>query len=126
MLAKTARHAEVDESASTSPEANRRRRPRMKLSLPVVLIQSNGAIRVETLTEDVSCDSFFCVSYHRFQPDECVECQIRIPAGPNSFTENDLCLQCRARVVRVVSQGPQQGFGIACRLEDYTIRPHAR
>jgi hypothetical protein len=101
---------------------DRRDRPRLKLAFPLVLFRSGEADRIETKTEDVSCDSFFCVSDRPFSPDDRLECELLIPGDKlSSVPENDLHVRCRARVVRVVANGLHRGFGVACRLEDYTI-----
>jgi hypothetical protein len=101
---------------------DRRRHPRFKLALPLVLFRPGEAEKIETKTEDVSCDSFYCISDRPFSPDDRLECELLIPGDElSSVPEDDLCLRCRVRVVRAVERGPQLGFGIACRLEDYKI-----
>ena len=106
------------------PESRRERRsrPRLSLALPLVLTRSAQAERIETHTENVSCDSFYCISDRPLTPNEIVECELLIPGDSvSSVPEGDLWLSCHARVVRVVAREPQAGFGVACRLEDYTI-----
>jgi len=67
-----------------------------------------------------------CVSDRPFALDDELECEIMIPGDDvSSVPEDDLRLRCRARVVRVVPQGKRQGFGIACRLDDFTINRSA-
>lgn len=105
----------------------RRSHPRLRLALPLVLFRPEESDRIKTKTEDVSCDSFYCVSDQPFSPDDRLECELLIPGDElSSAPEDDLCLRCRVRVVRVVEQGSQFGFGVACRLEDYTISRSAR
>jgi hypothetical protein len=100
---------------------DRRYRPRLKLALPLVLFRSGEADGIETKTEDVSCDSFFCVSDHPFSLDDRLECELIIPGDKlSSVPESDLRVRYRARVVRVVANG-LRGFGVACQLEDHTI-----
>ena len=106
---------------------DRRCRPRLRLALPLVLFRSGEADRIETKTEDVSCDSFYFVSDHPFSPNDRLECELLIPGDKlSSVPEDDLCLRCGVRVVRVLAKGPQLGFGVACRLEDYKISRSAR
>ena len=101
---------------------DRRFRPRLKLALPVALFRSGEAARTETLTENISCDSFYCVSEHRFSPDERLECELFIAGDElSSVPTDDLCVRCRVRVVRVVAEGTKARFGVACVLEDYTV-----
>jgi hypothetical protein len=104
---------------------DRRRYPRLTLALPLVLFRPGEADKIETKTEDVNCDGFYCVSDHRFSLDDRLECELLIHGDElSSVPEDDLCLRCRVRVVRVVERG--LGFGLACRLEDYTVSRSAR
>ena len=100
----------------------RRCRPRLKLALPVVLFRSVDSTSVETKTENISCDSFYCVSERPFSLDERLDCELLIPDDEaTSIPEGGLRLYCQVRVVRVVPRGFQLGYGVACVLEDYTI-----
>jgi hypothetical protein len=101
---------------------DRRFRPRLRLALPLVLFRSGETGRIQTTTQDVSCDSFYFVSDHPFSPDDRLECELVIPGDAlSSVPEDDLCLRCGVRVVRVEKRGPQLGFGVACRLENYNF-----
>ena len=105
---------------------DRRRQARVELTLPVVIFRSGEANKVETQTRNVSCDSFYCVSETPFSPGEHLECEITLPGDDRgSVPEPDLCLECRVEVVRVVANGVQKGFGVAFRVEDFTIRRSA-
>jgi len=115
-----------DPISSLESGRERRCRSRLRLALPLVLIPPGDGAKIATSTEDVSCDSFYCVSDRPFALDDELECEIMIPGDDvSSVPEDDLRLRCRARVVRVVPQGKRQGFGIACRLDDYTINRSA-
>ncbi len=106
---------------------DRRCRPRLRLALPLVLFRSGETDRIETTTADVSCDSFYFVSDHPFSPDDRLECELLIPGDDvSSVPEGDLCLRCGVRVIRVEERGPQLGFGVACRLENYNVSRSAR
>jgi hypothetical protein len=101
---------------------DRRSRPRLRLSYPLFLFRLGEASGIETRTEDISCEGFFCISESPFALHEMVECELVIPAGePRNPTDRDLLMRCRAHVIRVVRQR-SSGFGVACRLEDYTLR----
>jgi hypothetical protein len=108
-------------------DLDRRCRPHLRLALPVVLFRSEDWTRIETKTENLTCDSFYCVSERPFSLDEQLECELLIAGdGLSSVPEDDLYLRCQVRVVRVVPKGTKRGFGVACRLEDYTISRSAR
>lgn len=124
LLVKTEQNEHAVERDSRT---DRRSRPRMRLALPLTLFRSGGAERIETSTEDVSCDSFYCVSDRPFSPNELLECELLMPGDDvGSVPEDDLSIHCQARVVRVDARGPNRGFGVACRLADYTINRSAR
>jgi hypothetical protein len=97
------------------------------MALPLVLFRSGDASRIETTTEDLSREGLYYISSEQFSPDEQLECEVAIPGDRmGSVPEDDLCLRFRLRVVRVVSRGPEQGFGVGCRLEDHVVHRSAR
>jgi hypothetical protein len=101
---------------------DRRRRPRLRLAYPLRLRQLGEEVRVETKTEDLSCEGFFCISERVFSPHQTLECELVIPSDTGGQpVEHDLVLRFRAEVVRVVPQGPEGAFGVACRFAYYTI-----
>jgi hypothetical protein len=56
-----------------------------------------------------------------FTVGEEIRCDILIP----SHVASRLYLHCRARVLRVESAGSESSYGIACRIEQYSvIRDH--
>jgi hypothetical protein len=100
----------------------RRRRPRLSLALPVVLNRPGTETVVEATTENVSSEGFYCFTACEFSPDEILNCEISLPGDQvSSVPEDGLRLTCQVRVVRVVHGGSEQGFGVACHLEDYTM-----
>jgi hypothetical protein len=122
VLAKTELSEQALPISGLGSGLDRRCRARLRLALPVVLFRSGEADMIETKTEDVSCDSFYCISDKPISLGDQLDCELVIPGDEvTSVPEADLHLRCRVRVVRVVARGPQQGFGVACQLEDYTI-----
>jgi hypothetical protein len=108
-------------------DLDRRCRPRLRLALPVVLFRPEDGTTIETKTENLTCDSFYCVSDQPLSLNEELQCELLIAGdGLSSVPEDDLYLRCQVRVVRVVPKGSKRGFGVACRLEDYTISRSAR
>jgi hypothetical protein len=100
----------------------RRRRPRLSLGLPLVLRRPGTETVVEARTENVSSEGFYCLTADEFSPDELLDCEISLPGDQvSSVPEDGLRLSCQVRVVRVVPIGMQQGFGVACHVEDYTM-----
>jgi hypothetical protein len=98
----------------------RRRRPRFRLFCPVRLFRLGSGSRIDTKTEDISCEGFFCVTGSLLSPKEQLECELVIPIDSRNSDEV-LILRCRAEVVRVERQKENLFFGVACRLADYRI-----
>lgn len=102
------------------PEAGpeRRRHPRLRLSYFLRLFRPGQTVGIETKTEDLSCDGFYCISDRPLLCHERIECELLIPGEPG---ESELVLRCRAEVVRVTKDPLEPRFGVACRLEAYTL-----
>jgi hypothetical protein len=106
----------------TGDAPDRRRRPRFRLAYPVRLRQPGEAVGVETQTQDLSCEGFFCLSERSFSSYQTLECELiiagRILGHP---LEDVMVIHCRAEVVRVVPRSRGVAFGVACRFADYRI-----
>jgi len=101
---------------------DRRRRPRLRLSCSLRLYRPGGAPTVATRTEDISCQGFYFTSEHPFEPYERLECELVVQGEePGCHSEIDVVLRGTAEVVRIAPKGLRQGFGVACRLVDYTV-----
>ena len=102
----------------------RRKRKRIALHWPVRLFRDPAMPSVESTTENLTSNGFYCVSSEPFQLGERLECIIAIPAGSFGYAESPIRLQCRVRVTRIEDQG--QGFGLGCYIEDYDLLTSAR
>lgn len=100
---------------------DRRKRVRMDVHWTVHLSRKWHGIPVESKTRNLSSDGFYCLSHEPFTPGERLECMLLIPAQERGSQEGALCLQCRVQVVRVETAREDGGFGIACRLVDYSV-----
>lgn len=76
---------------------------------------------VESETRDVSSGGFYCFTDEHFMPDERLECLLIVPLPEHSEGGGQLCLHCQVEVVRVDISPPGGAYGIACRIEDYTV-----
>jgi hypothetical protein len=100
---------------------DRRRRPRLRLSCSLRLYRPGGVPTIATRTEDISCQGFYFTSEDPFEPRERLECELILQGEElGSHSEIDVVLRGRAEVVRIVPKG-LRGFGVACRLENYTV-----
>jgi hypothetical protein len=103
-------------------EADRRRRPRLRLAYPLRIHLPGESIWVETTTEDLSCEGFSCISDRSFSLHQVLECELLIPSEElGRPMGRNLVLRCQAQVVRVVTNGHEAPVSLACRLDDYTI-----
>jgi hypothetical protein len=96
----------------------RRRRTRARVHWPVLLFpRQQGENTVETITQNLSSQGFYCLSSVHFSVGEWLLCTLQVltndPGGRKSR------LECRAQVVRVEHNAADGQYGIACRTGDY-------
>ena len=102
----------------------RRKRKRIALHWPIRLFRDPAMPSVQSTTENLTSNGFYCVSREPFQLGERLECIIAIPAGSFGYAESPMCLQCRVRIARVEDQ--RDGFGLGCYIEDYDLLTNVR
>jgi hypothetical protein len=102
----------------------RRKRKRIPLHWPIRLFRQSSTPSVESTTENLTSNGFYCVSSEPFQLGEWVECIIAIPADSLGYSNAPVCLQCRSRVMRVENQ--TAGFGLGCYIESYDLLSHVK
>jgi hypothetical protein len=102
--------------------SERRKRVRTKVHWPLSLFRNQGTEAVESLTQDLSSNGFYCLSNVRFLPDELLTCALRIPTHDPSGRHLERSLGCRARVLRVEPHETDEGiYGVACQIEDWWV-----
>ena len=106
---------------TVTPATERRRRKRLALHWRVCLSRRANHLMVESETRDVSSGGFYCFTDENFTPKERLECVLVIPMPNNSDGGERLCLRCRVEVVRVDIAPPGGPYGVACRIEDYSV-----
>ena len=96
------------------------RRKTSRLGLCWHLRLSGGTIgNIETRTENISSRGFYCILKYPLVPGDSLDCQLSIPNyGPGWVTRSILC---KAEVVRVEARGAEPGFGVGCRILDFTL-----
>jgi hypothetical protein len=101
--------------------ANTERRLSRRLSLRWRVKLSSPAIGIlETRTENLSSRGFYCFLETPLVPGEVITCAITIPNYTTADREG-LAILCQAEVIRVEALGPNPGFGVACRILDFTL-----
>jgi hypothetical protein len=101
-----------------SAPAERRRRVRSRVHWPVLLFRNHtGEDTVETITQDLSSNGFYCLSKKPFAVGELLLCTLQIPTNDPNGRQGHL--ERRVLVVRVEENAADGQYGIACRTEDY-------
>ena len=104
---------------TTTPE--RRRGFRVALQWVIYLVSPNMSRPFRTVTRNISRTGFYCVAAEQFTAGERIECDIVIPTHLRRVPTETMYLRCRARVLRVESLDYGGEYGLACRIEDYSI-----
>jgi PilZ domain len=103
-----------------SVPAERRRSGRVSVHWPISLFPNQiGEDAVQTITENLSSQGFYCLSRKPFTVGEVLLCTLQIPM--NDFGVGASHLECQVRVVRVEKDASADQYGIGCRMEDYRL-----
>jgi hypothetical protein len=96
-----------------------RNRIRMQVHWPVTFSSPRLSNAVETTTQNLSSEGFYCFARTAFVPGELVACTITVPSHRPHSPESVLLLECRVRIVRVEPAKEGGFYGIGCQIEDY-------
>jgi hypothetical protein len=100
-------------------EGERRRRHRAQVHWRLRFTEPCGNGELECVTRDLSSEGFYCVASAPLIPGEIHSCTLTVPTHNRNGGGPVVCVQCKARVVRVEAF-PQNGtYGIGFRIEDY-------
>jgi hypothetical protein len=99
--------------------AERRNRARLPLRLPVRLNALDGSASVESFTENISSDGFYCICAQRLMPGQSFKVDVSMPGFQTDHS--GIVIRCQARVMRTDRPTGGTGFGIGCRIENYFI-----
>lgn len=100
---------------------NNERRLYRRLGLHLRLRLSSAVIgTVETRTENLSSRGFYCFLETPVVPGDVVTCNITIP-NYGASDDGNSSIACQAEVIRVEAVGTEPGFGVACRILDFTL-----
>lgn len=86
---------------------------RLRLSSPSIGM-------VETKTENLSSRGFYCYLESPLVPGDVVTCTITMPNYMGS-TNLTYSLVCQAEVIRIEAVGPVHGFGVAWKINDFSL-----
>src|SRR4051812_41155387 len=104
----------------------RRRERRLGLQWPL-LVSSQVSGRVETRTENLSSGGFYFILENPLAPGEKIECDLTVPNASRGHAEGVAAsIRCEAEVLRVEALGTDPGFGVACKILDFTFTKDLR
>lgn len=96
-----------------------RNRTRVQVHWPVTFSGSSLSDVVETTTQNLSSEGFYCFAPTAFVPGELVICTFRVPSHQPHDPESVLLLECQVRIVRVEPAADGDFYGIGCQIRDF-------
>ena len=102
-------------------QSDRRNSVRIPLQWPLYVNQIGIPRPLRTRTRNLSSHGFYCVLQEPLTAGDHIECDLLIPTHMSRSGEDVLFLRCQARVVRVEQMDAGEGYGLACRIEDYCL-----
>lgn len=106
-----------------APYVEQRKSARLPLQWAVYVARAGAPRPLRSKTSNLSSRGFYCVLPERLTVGERVECDLILPED-HEESEGALFLRCQARVVRVVDGADaceNDGYGLACHIEDYCL-----
>ena len=99
----------------------RRNQPRTNLRVPLYLLPKGATVPIQTETEDLSLEGFYCYTERFFTPSEyCQFLMLLPPATKSSLSLGGICLQGSVQVVRLTVTADLK-YGLGCHLVSYRV-----
>ena len=117
---------EMPESPEKARSLNRRKRTRAQLHWPLSFALTGTAETVQTITQDLSSDGFYCIANARFVPGEARHCTLLVPTHHPGGENSPLHVLCKVRIIRVEVTGERGFYGVGCQIMDYRLVNSAR
>jgi hypothetical protein len=96
----------------------RRQLPRLQIRCGVSLWKPSDGTFTKTVTENLTCQGFFCLSAESYLPGDKLQATLEVPVPFwNSRHKGGLTLQCQVEVVRVDGRPS----GVACKITEYMV-----
>jgi hypothetical protein len=108
-----------------TPRRERRTRSRTLVHWPV-LFRYRQSEALETITENLSSQGFYCLSRIPIPLGEAMLCWLTVPTHDPSAKSGTILLECNVRVVRSDAADVEGSYGIACRIDDFRLTDHTR
>jgi hypothetical protein len=103
----------------------RRKQSRTDLHIPLFLLPAGRSEPIQTETENVSLNGFFCYTKHLFAPGEHLKFLLLFPEVASGLqTTKTTYLHGVAEVTRITTNQLELEFGIGCHLTTYRVLSH--
>jgi hypothetical protein len=116
----------MPESPEKARSINRRKRTRAQLHWPLSFSLTGTTETVQTITQDLSSDGFYCIANARFVPGEARHCTLLVPTHHPGGENSPLHVLCKVRIIRVEVTGERGFYGVGCQIMDYRLVNSAR
>jgi hypothetical protein len=110
---------EVRETPGRAGTLDRRKRTRAQVHWPLSFMLAGTPEVVQTVTQDLSSDGFYCVAKARFIPGETVDCMLALPTPNRHGGTGASLVFCKVRVIRVEVTAEGGRYGAGCQIIDY-------
>jgi hypothetical protein len=111
-------HKTLSATSAIAFPNDRRNRRRLAVHWPVRLFGQIGRKSLESTTENLSSEGFYCISRIEFKTGERLRCQIIMSAATLGL-DTPIVLECRVTIRRV--EHLERCFGLGCHIEDYSV-----
>jgi hypothetical protein len=102
----------------------RRSRTRANLHITVFLFPIGASVVIRTQTENIASDAFFCYCDYPFSPGERIKFLLLLP-DVRTDSKTGIYLRGNAEIVRVSVGAIPSNFGVACRIDSYSVLPNS-
>ena len=101
----------------------RRRRVRADVHWAVHLVRHPSRAPIESVTDNLSSEGFYCRCDESFVPGEFLECLVLVPTQARSAQGECLGLRCLVQVVRVEAPAADGRCAVGFHIENYLVIP---
>jgi hypothetical protein len=94
---------------------------RLPLRWHAYVARAGAAHPLRCETKNLSSHGFYCVLNESLTVGEGISCDLVVPTHISRNYQDVLLIRCQAWVLRVEKTSAGEGYGAACRIEDYCL-----
>jgi hypothetical protein len=102
-------------------QSERRRSLRLPLQWCAYVSRAGATHPLRGKTKNLSSHGFYCVLNECLTLGERISCDLVVPTHISRNFDDVLLIRCQAWVLRAEPAGVGEGYGLACRIEDYCL-----